>query len=147
MTRVIGCGNLHRGDDAAGLLAARRLHELGVASAGCSGEALSLMDGWAGAESVILIDAVVSGQPPGTITVWDPLAAPLPRECFMGSTHAFGVAEAIELARVLRRLPPQLTLYGIEGARFDQGSPPSPEVLMAVERVAQEIAQCTNPRS
>lgn len=145
MTRIIGCGNFDRGDDAAGLLVARRLRELGVASTSCSGESLALMDGWDGADSVILVDAVVSGRQPGTVSIWDPLASPVPRECFVGSTHAFGVAEAIELARVLDRLPPQLTLYGIEGAHFEQGAPPSPEVLDAIERVAQEIALCTNP--
>jgi len=41
--RIIGCGNLDRGDDAAGLLVARRLRALGVEAAEHSGEGLTLL--------------------------------------------------------------------------------------------------------
>ena len=60
-----------------------------------------------------------------------------------GSTHHFGLAEAVELARALDRLPPRLWIYGIEGKQFEQGSVPSPEVTQAIEKVAERIAsQC-----
>jgi hypothetical protein len=36
--------------------------------------------------------------------------------------HHFGLAEAVELARVLDRLPPRLWIYGIEGRQSEQGS-------------------------
>src|ERR1039457_2451863 len=56
------------------------------------------------------------------------------------STHAFGVAEAVQLARVLERLPRRLLIYGIEGRRFDLGSAPSVEVVEASDRVALALA-------
>lgn len=145
MTRrrqIIGCGNLHRGDDAAGQLVARRLRELGVPAEAESGEALSLIESWKGCEEVILIDAVVTRAKPGTISFWDAGSADaLPADGAKDtSTHGFGVARAIELARTLDRLPPKLLIYGIEGSRFEVGTPPSPKVLAAVETLAHQIA-------
>ncbi len=148
---IVGCGNRERGDDAAGLLVVERLRVLGIAAEEYSGEGLALIESWSRAESVILIDAVVTGAAPGTISVWDARTAPVSRDAFRASTHSFGVAEAVELARALGRLPGSLTIYGIEGRNFERGSPPAPEVLAAVEelafRIAEELEGCANPAS
>jgi len=138
---VVGCGNQDRSDDAAGLLVVRRLHELGIHAVELGGEGLALIDAWSGWADVIVVDAVMSGAPPGTITVWDARTFPFPVGQFRCSTHAFGMAETIELARALGRLPGKLIVYGIEGIRFGCGGPPSPEVAEAVERLAQRIAK------
>jgi hypothetical protein len=37
-------------------------------------------------------------------------------------------------------LPEQIRIYGIEGAKFEPGAPPSSEVLDAVNRVGCKIA-------
>ena len=149
---VVGCGNTNRGDDAAGLLVARYLRTLGVQAQEQSGEALALIESWKGAQQeqeVILVDAVVTGAPPGTVTVWDARTAPVIGDFYRCSTHSFGVAEAVELARILDLLPPRLLIYGIEAKQFEVGSEPSPEVLCAIEEVAQrialEVAACTSP--
>lgn len=138
--RIIGIGNPDRSDDAAGLLVARRLWELGVEAQEFTGDPLELIDAWLGPREVILIDTVVTGAAPGTITVWDAGKSPLPPDRFCCSTHAFGLAEAVEIARGLGPLPEQLLIYGIEGANFEIGGSVSPEVGAAVEWVAQEIA-------
>jgi hydrogenase maturation protease len=83
---------------------------------------------------------VVTGAAAGHITWWDAEEAPIRMDSFRRSTHALGVAEAIELARALNRLPSRLRIYGIEGRRFDPGAVPSPEVAAAVEAVTQQIA-------
>jgi hydrogenase maturation protease len=137
---IVGCGNPDRADDAAGLLVAARLRELGISAREHCGDMLALMDEWSAEEEVILVDAVVSGAAPGKITAWDARHAPLPAQCFPCSTHALGVAEAVELARALNRLPHELTVYGIEGGNFEPGDPPSSEITDAVERLAQDIA-------
>jgi hydrogenase maturation protease len=144
---VIGCGNADRGDDAAGILVARRLRQLGVEAVEAPGDALALIAGWEGADRVILVDAVVSGGRPGEVAVWDARREVAPRGSPRRSTHAYGVAEAVELARVLDLLPPSLTVYGIEGVRFDPGTQPSPEVESAVDRVAAQIAMVAGKRS
>ena len=121
---VIGIGNIYRRDDSIGILAARRLAEMGlqgvkVEEAG--GEGGDLMLRWKDAERVILIDATRSGALPGTIHQLDASSEPVPSSFFNYSTHAFGVAEAIEMARVLGELPAEILVFGIEGLEFSSG--------------------------
>lgn len=135
---IIGCGNRQRGDDAAGVLAAERLLTLGIHAEVCSGEASELMDLWGGVDEVIVIDAVVTGAEAGVIHVWDANSA-LPHAKVSGSTHGFGLAEAVELSRALGTLPNKLLIYGIEGKSFGIANTMSPEVESAVETVVCRI--------
>lgn len=136
---VLGIGNEWRGDDAAGLEVARRLSGAGVRAVGCGGDPSGLLDAWAGERDVILVDAVRSGAAPGTLHRLDAAARPLPARLFRGSTHHMGLADAVELARTLGRLPERLELVGIEGAVFASGHPLSPAVGRAVEAVTAEL--------
>ncbi len=45
---IIGCGNLHRGDDAAGIMVAERLCGLGIKTEICVGGFSQLMEMWSG---------------------------------------------------------------------------------------------------
>ena len=104
-----------------------------------AGEPVDLINEWADEDEVILVDAVDSGAPPGTIhriDAADPGIRTLPSR---GSTHALGVAEAIALGRALGRLPRRLLLVGIEGGSFDAGAGLSPEVERAVGQVTDEL--------
>jgi hydrogenase maturation protease len=146
---IIGIGNPYRGDDAAGLLAARRLKEMQLDSATImehSGEGTSLLETWKGAQAVILIDAVSSRAVPGTIHRLEPISNPLPTEMFHTSTHAFSLPDAIELARALNELPPALQVFGIEGRNFQAGSEISREVRDAITEVARMVANEVNAR-
>lgn len=139
-TLVIGVGNEYRGDDAVGLIVARRIRDDSSARVSVreeSGEGAALMEAWQGIESIILIDAVQAGGAPGMIYRFEAHAEPMPARFFHYSTHAFSVAEAIELARKLEQLPPRLIVYGIEGRDFEAGIGLSTEV----ERAAQEVAR------
>ena len=60
---------------------------------------------------------------------------------FRCSTHAFGVAEAIELARAIDRLPCKLVVSELRESDSSCGGSPSAEVAEAVERLAQHIAK------
>jgi hydrogenase maturation protease len=53
----------------------------------------------------------------------------LPASMFRGSTHAFGLNEAVELSRALKQLPSNFIIYGIEGQNFDTGSSDSPPLF------------------
>ncbi|HKT11966.1 MAG TPA: hydrogenase maturation protease [Terriglobia bacterium] len=148
---VIGVGNLYRGDDAAGVLAARQLKNAGGESFSVlehSGEGASLMETWKGADAVILMDAVSSGSPPGTIHRLEPARQPLPARMFQNSTHAFSLPQAIEMARALDDLPAAVIVFGIEGRDFQAGTELSPEVSNAlpelVRRVLEEAANIQN---
>jgi hydrogenase maturation protease len=141
---VIGVGNALRGDDAAGLQVAQRLRELGFENTHESGgETASLMELWQGAAAVLLADAAQSGAEPGTVTRLDASTRPLPSAFLHCSTHAFGVAEAVELSRSLGTLPPTVIVFGIEGKNFEHGGPLSPEaergIADAVRRIEDEL--------
>ena len=147
---IIGIGNPYRGDDAVGLRIAQDIKKKSPDHVNVieqSGDGISLMDSWKDSDAVILIDAVHSGTQPGTIHRFDVHTQTIPTKFFHYSTHAFGVAEAIELARALKQLPKNLIVYGIEGKCFEAGIGLSLEVEKAVEkvmlRVKQEIHNCS----
>ena len=147
---IIGVGNAYRGDDAIGLRVAQDIKKKSpdyVNVIEQSGEGISLMDSWKDSDAVILIDAVHSGAQPGTIHRFDVHTQTIPTKFFHYSTHAFGVAEAIELARTLKQLPQNLIVYGIEGKCFDAGIGLSLEVEKAIGevviRVKQDIHNCS----
>lgn len=141
-TIVIGVGNESRGDDAAGIAAARLLKSrlpFDIQVLEHCGEITALMDAWRGASYVILIDAVCSGVAPGTFHRLNAASTPVPNSIFPCSTHSFGVADAIEMARALHELPPSFVLYGIEAATFDEGAPLSWAVELAIRTVADQV--------
>jgi hydrogenase maturation protease len=143
---LIGLGNELRGDDAAGLLVARearrQLAEGGIADPvevrELAGEPVGLLEAWAEAERVVLADAVASGAPPGTVHCLDAAAGPLPAAFAGASTHALGLAEAVELGRSLGRLPQALLVLGIEGSDFATGAEPGEPVRAAITAVAAQ---------
>ena len=140
---LIGVGNGWRGDDGAGLAVARRVRELapaGVEVREVEGDATALVDAWAGAEHVVVVDAAASGAAPGTVRRFDAGARALPVRALRSSTHAFGVSDAVELARALGRLPDRLDVYAIEGASFTAGERLSPAVERAVAELASELS-------
>ncbi len=143
---VIGIGNDYRSDDGVGLAVVRDLKTKQLPETLClesDGDGTSLMEIWHNANKVILIDAVSSGAQPGTIYRFDALTQSIPASCSFPSTHAFGVAEALQLAHVLEQLPASLIVYGIEGKKFIAGTELSPEsqnvISEVVERVRQEV--------
>jgi len=137
---VIGLGNPCRGDDAVGLLLARRLKLTGLAGwavVEIEADGTALLELWRGAAAVIVIDAGRSGAPPGTIHRLDARTQPIPRQLTLSSSHAVGLAEAIGLARVWNELPPKLLVFAVEGCNFAAGAPLSPAVEAAVDRVLE----------
>ncbi len=139
---VIGLGNRYRRDDGAGLAVAalvRAAHLPGVAVTELEGEPVSLIDTWGGARLVYLADAVSSGGEPGAVYRCDAAAGLPPAPLRHRGTHAFSVADVVELSRALHRLPPQLIIYGIEGTSFGAGTGLSPAVEQAVGTVVTRL--------
>ncbi len=141
---LIGLGNDLRGDDAAGLLVAREARRLlqeagadGVEVLELGGEPVDLLNAWEGAELVVLADAVASGAAPGAVHRFDAAAAALPASFAGASTHALGLAEAIELGRVpAAACPPRLVVLGVEGEGFETGAEPGAAVRAAIPAAA-----------
>lgn len=137
MTTIICLGNAMRGDDGAALAVAERLRASGVPV--IVEQPANLIDAWAGARNVIVVDTVYSGAAVGTVHRIDAARGPLPVKLGSPSTHGLGLADAVELARVVGRLPPRLSILGIEGHGFGCGESLSDEVERAVAGVAEEL--------
>lgn len=147
MTVIIGVGNELRGDDAAGLVVARLLERKvadGMKVVCCEGEPVSLLAAWEGHERAVVVDATQSGAEPGTIRRIAAHEGPLPPALGTSSTHLLGLADAVELARALGRLPATTVVYGIEGATFAAGAGLSDPVAAAAERVAAAVLRELN---
>ena len=115
MIRIIGIGAPF-GDDAVGLILARILAlepPPGCEVLASDRPGAGLIDLLEGAEAAILIDAVRSGAPPGTVhqLTFSELARHSGR---FVSSHELGVAESVQLAEKLQRLPGRGGVLGIE---------------------------------
>jgi len=146
---VIGVGNEFRGDDGVGLSivtclrgrARRNPLPPGVMLCTCDGEPARLLSLWEGADIAIVIDAGRTGVPDSVGEVHRFVSdGTLPQpEPDATSSHGLGLAAAVELARVLGRLPRILIVYAVEGGEFGLGLGLSPAVSAAVEPTARRV--------
>lgn len=145
---VIGMGNPLRRDDGVGWSVARRLEAMvppGVEVCIHRG-GLALIDTWQGASAVVVIDAISSGAPAGTMSRFDASVQPLPQHLRATcSTHDFGLNEAIELARAMDQLPNRFIVIGVEGADFTPGSGLSRAINGAVNKAVEAVLQEIGP--
>jgi hydrogenase maturation protease len=139
---LIGIGNEYRSDDGVGLAVIRALKARNLPETSCvesAGDGLALLEIWADASRVVVIDAMVSGNHPGTIHRIDMLAQQPFSSVPSYSSHAFGLAETLQLAKVFHLLPEHLIVYSVEGRTFEPGTHLSPEVASVVEEVVTLI--------
>ena len=137
MNLVIGVGNPDRGDDGVGHAVAGLLRPY-VSVIEHDGDISSLLDRLRAADRVWLVDAAQSGSPAGTIHRIDCTGEAL-IPCSPMSSHGFGLADAIGLARALDALPRQCVVYAIEAAGFTPGAAMSPAVARAAHEAAARI--------
>lgn len=149
---VIGIGARHRGDDELGLLVIDSLthrNDLqGVRFAGHSDDPARIISEWENEDAVIVVDAVRTGDVPGTlhrIDVNSTSVTPQSRQ----SSHGNALADAIELSRALGTLPARLIVVGMEPLATDLGDDMSPQCKNALpelmERLVEEI-RCMSHR-
>ena len=100
-----------------------------------------LLQHFAAADHVILIDAVRSGAPTGRIwelsvdQLADVSVAP-------SSSHAFGLAHTLALAKALGELPRSLLLFGVEAGSTSGAAGLSLRVASAIPRLVARIIDC-----
>jgi hydrogenase maturation protease len=147
---VVGLGSRDRGDDAVGPEVAARVGELlgnngGLRVVEHEDDPATLLEAWAGADLAIVVDAVRTGGEPGAVVVLEAGQGtePLTQEPWAGpargGTHAFGLAAAIELARVLDRLPRRLVVVGVEATCWETGTGLSEPVAAACPRAVAAV--------
>lgn len=136
---VIGVGNPYRRDDGVGISVATSVRALaggGVEVVELDGEPARLLDAWSGADLAVIIDAVHTGAPPGTIHRLEADATVAERSA---SSHGLGLQHAVALGRAVGQLPARLVLVGVEGVEFGDGQGLSTAVAAAVEPAARLI--------
>ncbi len=142
---VVGIGNRSRGDDAVGPEVAERVAALGVPGVEVvvNDEPLTLVEHLTDHDEVVVVDAVGPRGEPGRVHVVHVGSAPLRGDSPVLGSHGLGVAEAVELARALDRLPRRLTVVGVEGVSFDLGAPLSEHVRARVDDAVQAVLELT----
>ncbi|HEY0952828.1 hydrogenase maturation protease [Nocardioides sp.] len=146
---VVGLGHADRGDDGVGVVVARRVAELDLPDVVVVDhhDPTALIDLWAGHAPVVVVDAVRSGAPPGRVhrlvvgTNEPALPAASWEASGRGSTHGFGLAAAVALARALHRLPERLVVIGVEAASYRHGEPLSAAVAEAVPEAVELVRE------
>ena len=145
---IIGIGQSLRGDDAAGPQAVCQWQEsfpetasrpeVRVETLELPGlDLLSYLDGM---DAAVLVDAVQSLALPGTLhrlALEDALSFTPDAQ----SAHGWGVAETLQLGRVLypSLAKCRLILIGLAGKDFEMGAKPSPEVKAALPETVEMI--------
>jgi hydrogenase maturation protease len=150
---VIGLGNAYRGDDAVGLILARRIAARAIPGVGVRIEmsGLDVLKTWQGADVAIIIDAMDLGeQRAGRICRFEYPHNFFSEDILVTSTHSLSFSGVVELANILNQLPPRLIVYGIAGERFTMGTGLSPalnrKVDDALRRIVEEIGSlCREP--
>jgi hydrogenase maturation protease len=152
---VAGLGNSYRGDDAVGPLVAELFAGVtrDVRDVGPLEEPLDLLGRFDGADLAIVIDAVRSGAPIGTVRVLDLDVAYSDGDSLgepaVTSTHGIGLVGVLRLARAVGRTPRRLVVVAVEGETFELGSAMSaavraavPEALLAVATLIEREQPC-----
>ena len=137
--RILGIGSPH-GDDQIGW---RLVEEVGALRPDLGATVLShpleLLEDDLACDTLIVVDACRTGAPAGTVTerVWPWEADPAAE----GSTHGYGLTAALTLAERLRRLPPEVRLFGVEAAGEAPLRGLSPELTVALPKLARRLRE------
>lgn len=140
---VVGCGNPTAGDDSAGVEIVRRLRAQGLYVAELHSMPfpnVELLELFGQADLILFIDALSSGARPGTLHLVPlPWSGIEPHGLTTLSSHGWGLAASVDLARALGRPIPRLVLLGIELASVSLGAGCSAAVERAIAAVVEEF--------
>jgi hydrogenase maturation protease len=145
---VLGIGNLIMSDDGVGVQVVQRLEAeytfppgVAVLDGGTLG--LDLLPHLEGVQRLLIIDAMETGGPPGTIARLSGDEIPIAFETRL-SPHQMGLKDLLAVSLLQGVKPPEMVLLGIQPANIELGmelSPPVAEQLETlVEMTLEELA-------
>jgi hydrogenase maturation protease len=143
---VLGLGNLLLSDDGVGPAVLQQLanssslwsHDVEFVDGGTQG--LALLSQFDGRRAVIIVDALQTGAPPGTVhrlTLNELRANAAPRA---DSAHEGNAGELLAAAQLLGELPDRLFIVGVEPARLSTGLALSDAVQQAIPNVVDQVS-------
>ncbi len=139
---IVGIGNEYRGDDGVALLVLRQLEKSlrdKVRLIQLTGDQTELLDLMQETDRLIIVDAVSSSAPAGTIFQINASKELFPSNFFTVSSHSIDIAKTIELAKAINCLPEFVLIYGIVGKDFSFTESLSPEARESAEIVRDKI--------
>lgn len=138
-TLLVGVGS-HHGDDAVGWRVAEMISNATLPDllVRCAATPATLLDWIEPCDHLVVCDACESMDAVGTVynRTWP--SRDIDRRHGAGS-HDFGLAETLELAERLGRLPARVNVYAIAGCRFQPGETLSPELESALPAIVEQI--------
>ncbi len=142
-TLILGLGNTLLTDEALGAVVIRRLEaEGGLGDVGLlDGGTLSftLSGPIADSPRLIVVDAAVMGEPPGTVRVFEGEAMDRQLSGIGKSVHEVSLMDLMDMARITDSLPSHRALVGVEPEVVDWGDELSPAVAAAVPEAMARI--------
>ncbi len=145
-TRLVALGSAF-GDDRLGWrileILEPELSARGVECRACLNPGGELLDMLAGMSRVILLDAVLSGAPPGSLHRYSGQALLGGRPTL--STHGLDLPTLLSLAKAMNCWPAELWFYGLEldpaSLRTPPDAPFSPAVEQGIQTLAAELRE------
>ena len=140
---VLGVGNVLMSDEGVGPHAIEAFAEgysapQGVMLVDGGTSAMELLDDMAGAELLLIMDAVASGSAPGTLIRLEGADVPkfFTRKL---SPHQVGIADVMATLELTGESPKETIILGVEPGEMSMGMELSPAVACAVPRLLSEV--------
>ncbi len=142
---IAGIGNLLFSDEGIGVHVIKELEKQnlpeGVELADIGTATFELVRWMEGKDKVIIVDAVLSDQPAGTIFKLSPQNLRAAEGKFSASLHQFGVVEALESSALLGHRP-EVVILGIVPKDYQSlGTELSDELKQSMQKIVQAILQ------
>lgn len=142
---ILGVGNLLLSDEGTGVHVISRLQErytlpaaVQVVDGGTLG--MDLLYYLEGCQTLLIVDAVETGKPPGTLIRLEGDEVP----AFLSvkvSPHQVGVPDMLFAAKLKGIDPPDIVLWGVQPASFEIGLEPSLAVAAQIDVVVEKLCE------
>jgi hydrogenase maturation protease len=140
---VLGIGNLVMSDDGVGVRVVQLLQReyrlaenVEILDGGTLG--LDLLPKLEGIEHLIVVDAVETGQKPGTCVRLAGEELPIALETKV-SAHQMGLRDLLSVARLLGHSPGEMVLIGVQPGGIEMGTELTPEVEAVLQVLVDNV--------
>lgn len=90
------------------------------------------------ADRLLMVDAVETGEPPGSVSILRGEDIPVVMETKL-SPHQMGLKDLLAVAMLRGHSPPEMVLFGLQPANIDLGMELSPEVAARFEELVEMV--------
>jgi hydrogenase maturation protease len=140
---VLGIGNLVMSDDGVGVVVVQRLQReyrlpgyVDVMDGGTLG--LDILPRLEGIERLVVVDAVETGQKPGTCVRLTGEELPIALETKI-SPHQMGLKDLLAVARLMGHFPREMVLIGVQPGDIEIGTELTPAVEAQVDNMLAAV--------